>query len=374
MSTQLAKSLLHRTRSSPIPTDPCYDKIEPTAIKISSYHLKGPITHDRGKSSAARPLSAEYKKPKLRSEALVIARHHQGQELAKLFNPSMQIIPIGVRPTQKNVKDHGKENHRKIKEIQRANKEKHIESARPQPMKAVYKPEKFDHVQSKVAHYVKTPLAPRPSTTDGYGRRQRSFSTTQLKKEDCNIVDGKRNERRRPQSAQVQKKAPPTEEKEKRPSLNENATKKERPKSHIKLNKEAVKKSNLKRSPSMTALDDLKKKKEKDLEEHKRGGIPKYLRDRQRHWKKEEEQRIANLPDPTIPEGHTLMEDNQRKLTLSKLKKSHAELLAELKSMPFSRDTLRIKNRKAKLEEKLRDTDSAIKIFSRERVFIKMDS
>ena len=52
---------------------------------------------------------------------------------------------------------------------------------------------------------------------------------------------------------------------------------------------------------------------------------------------------------------------------------AHVQLLAELKSMPFSRDTLRIKNRKAELEQKLRDTDSAIKIFSRERVFIKMD-
>lgn len=41
--------------------------------------------------------------------------------------------------------------------------------------------------------------------------------------------------------------------------------------------------------------------------------------------------------------------------------------------MPLSRDTLRIKARKDELEKKLRETDSAIKIFSRERVFIKID-
>lgn len=54
-------------------------------------------------------------------------------------------------------KDHGKENHKKIKEIQRANKERQqvVESSRQTPMKAVYKPDKFDHVQSKVAQRLK---------------------------------------------------------------------------------------------------------------------------------------------------------------------------------------------------------------------------
>lgn len=52
---------------------------------------------------------------------------------------------------------------------------------------------------------------------------------------------------------------------------------------------------------------------------------------------------------------------------------AHIDLLAELKAMPLSRDTMRIKTRKDELERKLRETDSAIKIFSRERVFIKVD-
>ena len=52
---------------------------------------------------------------------------------------------------------------------------------------------------------------------------------------------------------------------------------------------------------------------------------------------------------------------------------AHTELLSELKIMPLSRDTLRIKSRKDELERKLRETDSAIKIFSRQRVFIKID-
>ena len=56
-----------------------------------------------------------------------------------------------------NNRDHGKENHKKIKEIQRANKERQqvAETSRQTPMKAVYKPDKFDHVQSKVAQRLK---------------------------------------------------------------------------------------------------------------------------------------------------------------------------------------------------------------------------
>ena len=51
-------------------------------------------------------------------------------------------------------KDFGKENYHKIKEIQKANREKQKESARGEPMKAVYKPGKFDHVESKVAEKI----------------------------------------------------------------------------------------------------------------------------------------------------------------------------------------------------------------------------
>ena len=52
-------------------------------------------------------------------------------------------------------KNHGKENHKKIKEMQRANKERQVETSRQTPMKAVHKPGQFDHVQSKVAQRIK---------------------------------------------------------------------------------------------------------------------------------------------------------------------------------------------------------------------------
>lgn len=52
-------------------------------------------------------------------------------------------------------KNFAKENVHRIKEIQRANREKQRESGTNEPVKAVYKPGKFDHVDSKVAQEVK---------------------------------------------------------------------------------------------------------------------------------------------------------------------------------------------------------------------------
>ena len=49
------------------------------------------------------------------------------------------------------------------------------------------------------------------------------------------------------------------------------------------------------------------------------------------------------------------------------------DMLAELKSLPMSRDTLRVQNRRDALERKLTEVDTALKIFSRPRVFIKDD-
>ena len=46
------------------------------------------------------------------------------------------------------------------------------------------------------------------------------------------------------------------------------------------------------------------------------------LRSRQRLWEKQEQERIRSIPDPTVPEGHTVMADKERRETLSTLKQS----------------------------------------------------
>ena len=47
------------------------------------------------------------------------------------------------------------------------------------------------------------------------------------------------------------------------------------------------------------------------------------------------------------------------------------DMLRELQSLPVSKDTLRVKQRKEYLEKKLQEIETAIKIFSRPKVFVK---
>ena len=49
-------------------------------------------------------------------------------------------------------------------------------------------------------------------------------------------------------------------------------------------------------------------------------------------------------------------------------------LMKEFQSLPVTADTVRVLERKSKLESKLREVDDAIKIFSRPKVFVKMDA
>jgi len=46
------------------------------------------------------------------------------------------------------------------------------------------------------------------------------------------------------------------------------------------------------------------------------------LKVRQQQWKEEEAIRIANMPDPSVPPGHTLMPREERLQTLASLQKS----------------------------------------------------
>lgn len=142
----------------------------------------------------------------------------------------------------------------------------------------------------------------------------------------------------------------------------------------IKLNGRAVKHANMKRSPSLTALDDLKKKQEDNEKGYKRGEVPKYLVQRQSDWQRQEAVRQASLPDPELPEGHKLLPNNERLDTLAKLKQTQTDLLQQLNSMPIRTDTVRMRSKKEELERKLSEIEEATKIFSRPKVFVRLDS
>lgn len=54
--------------------------------------------------------------------------------------------------------------------------------------------------------------------------------------------------------------------------------------------------------------------------------------------------------------------------------KEHQNLLSELNSLPIRNDTFRMVSAKTDMEKKLAQLDEAIKIFSKPKVFVKIDS
>ena len=94
----------HWTRTSPIPTDPTYfgacstrSEAGQAGVNRLKRTSSGPIPTDP--VYTARDFYEEsVLKPRIKSEALQIARLHQGGALAQLFNPGFKVIPIGARP------------------------------------------------------------------------------------------------------------------------------------------------------------------------------------------------------------------------------------------------------------------------------------
>lgn len=145
----------------------------------------------------------------------------------------------------------------------------------------------------------------------------------------------------------------------------------------IKHNARNAKRAPLRRSQSLQALAELLEQRHREQEEYntnQKGHVPQYLLERKELWRRQMEERLRNLPDPDTPPGHTMMPESQRLETLSNLKQSQEQLIKDLVMLPVRADTLSMQKRRIELERKLSQIEEAIKIFSRPKVFIKLDS
>ena len=88
--------------ANPIPADPVYEKSYGMHSDRTDYRKRdrrSPIpsdpvySEDNGHSDVAP-------KPRIKAEALNIARLHQGGALAQIFNPAFRVIPVGTRPSK----------------------------------------------------------------------------------------------------------------------------------------------------------------------------------------------------------------------------------------------------------------------------------
>uniref|UniRef100_A0A8D2INN3 Enkurin domain containing 1 n=1 Tax=Varanus komodoensis TaxID=61221 RepID=A0A8D2INN3_VARKO len=245
-------------------------------------------------------------------------------------------------------KDHEKENLRRMREIQRKCREKEQarELGQPKPVKALWKSQKYNNVESKVKTKLQEgPVPPMPEAQ----RYLRAYSR-------C----GTGIHPRRSTSPS------PAQDKEKSREVD-----------FISHNAQNAKRAQQRRSRSLQSLSEVLEHKQKEQEEYdakQKGHVPRYLIERKDHWRKEAEERQRNTPDPDMPPGHARMPENQRLETLSSLQKSQEQLLKDLLLLPVRIDSLSVQNRRVALEKKLSQIEEALKIFSRPKVFIKLDS
>ncbi|NXK86344.1 ENKD1 protein, partial [Formicarius rufipectus] len=273
----------------------------------------------------------------------------------------------GALPVKrKEPKDYKKENMRRIKEIQKRCKEKEQaqEHSQPKPVKALWKSQKYESVESKVkAKLQETSLPPNPEAV----KFLRAYSRCGSRTKPCRLLSP------RPVRAKAEADTEALEAQGAETKIQMEG----RSIDFIKHNACNAKRAPLRRSQSLQALSELLAQKHQEQEEYntkQKGHVPQYLLERKELWCKQMEERLQNLPDPNTPPGHTMMPENQRLETLSNLKQSQKELIKDLVLLPMRADSLRMQNRRIELERKLSQIEEAIKIFSRPKVFIKLDS
>lgn len=88
--------------TSPIPTDPVYDSsgYNSRTRRNERQNRSSPIPVDPVYADGSKEHKDIAPKPRIKPEAMNIARLHQGGALAQLFNPAFKIIPVGSRPSK----------------------------------------------------------------------------------------------------------------------------------------------------------------------------------------------------------------------------------------------------------------------------------
>nr|XP_002124341.1 enkurin domain-containing protein 1-like isoform X2 [Ciona intestinalis] len=344
--------VLFNNYGKPDPYDYCNtrdENINPEKGPLRQAGVRSPILVDpmyrNGEYSGRTPRPV----PRVRPEAEEIATKSKGT-VGNLFVTNERRYNEISKP-RKQEKNHTAANVRRMREIQRNSRarEQEKQEKKNTPVKALWKSTQYEGVESKVKNFMQSPpQAPRPNTERPHSapagsRRQENFNSEK--------------EKFQPTRSQTPRARSPS------PNF-------------VARNARAAKSYELKRSRSQLALRESDEKYQqglKNYEETVKGKTPSYLRSRQRQWDMQERDRIRNAPDPTVPEGHTVLPDKERKATLTTLRKSQQELLERHRLLPIrSADTMGVRNRKTELEKQIMEVDEAIKVFERPRVFVRL--
>ncbi|GFT30253.1 enkurin domain-containing protein 1 [Nephila pilipes] len=246
-------------------------------------------------------------------------------------------------------KNHMKENLKRLKDIQAQAKKKIAEK---QPLKPLKVPNHYREVQPKILQNVPLNQDKRidnPPKTAGPFRNQPPLSPCLRPKSE------------RMNTSQQYRSLPDLNHTE---GIDQNSDKDVKsPRSDIESEK------------SFHSTVCSKKKLETKSEvRHRLGQIPNYLTERKKQWEMEKERQLKLREEASIPQGYTLLPDEERIETLELLKKNQEEIIQSLSALPVRNDTIRLRSYKEELERQLAKVEEGIKIFSRPKVLIKNDS
>ncbi|XP_068103445.1 enkurin domain-containing protein 1 [Hyperolius riggenbachi] len=349
--------------SGPIPPDPtlfpdCYKRpasargrLEGTDLKLD--FLSGPLAPDPTLYPGcytARPAQPE---PRIRPNARNILERGQSGTVGVLLRLEGMSLHNEPRSTPvSKCKDHGKENVRRMREIQKRCREKEVEQAQkaPKPVKALWKSTKYETIESKVKAKLQEPPPP-PKTTSVNFLKSHSRCGSGIPP-------------KRPSSPGPSRPSTPEDNLQVYGSSID----------FVSYNARNARKVQFRRSRSMQNLNEVLEEKQRQqnlYDTQQKGHVPQYLLDLKEQWMKEKEEMKKQAPDPSMPPGHTMMPEKERQETLSKLKQTQSQLTKDLLMIPVRADTLSFQNRRTELEKKLSEVEEAIKLFSRPKVFIK---
>ncbi|NWY64741.1 ENKD1 protein, partial [Erithacus rubecula] len=362
--------------SGPIPPDPTLfpeyyrrpssarGRLEGHAQKL--YLTSGPLDSVLNPCSALGSACQAQPAPHIRPSGKEFLERGQKGTLSLLLQLEGISLDEGMPVKRKEAKDYEKENVRRIKEIQKKCKEKERaqERSQPKPVKALWKSQKYQNVESKVkAKLQETSPPPNPEAVNFL----RAYSRCGSGIKPCRPLSP------RPVRAKTgaDTEAPEAQGAENKVQLEGRSV------DFIRHNACAAGRAPPRRSQSLQALAQLLQQRRRQQDEYnakQKGHVPQYLLERKEQWRRQREERLRNLPDPETPPGHTMMAESQRLDTLSSLQQSQEQLIKDLVLLPMSGDSLKMQKRRVELERKLSQIDEAIKIFSRPKVFIKLDS
>jgi hypothetical protein len=101
-----------------------------------------------------------------------------------------------------------------------------------------------------------------------------------------------------------------------------------------------------------------------------KGKVPNYLEKRKEEWKLEEVEKQKEAELQRIPPGTKLLPEDERLATLDQLDMTRDQIVNTLEALPISMRTMSLNNKKLDLESKLKEIDAAIRLFSKENVFV----